>query len=97
MTDPVNVWNNVVLLRKKDWMRFNLFIAERVNQNSRIWWILLFNDARPYYIETNPLTCRADQWTGFYMIGYLRRERGTINPYNCLLENNNFSVKTKYD
>ena len=29
----------------------------------------LFHDGRPYYIETSPLICSADQWTGFYMIG----------------------------
>ena len=30
---------------------------------------LLFHDGRPYYIETSPLICRANQWTDFYMIG----------------------------
>ena len=29
----------------------------------------LFHDGDPYHIETSPLTCKANQWTGFYMIG----------------------------
>ena len=30
---------------------------------------LLLHDGRPYHVETNPLICKANQWTGFYMIG----------------------------
>ena len=26
-------------------------------------------DSGPYHIETSPLICTANQWTGFYMIG----------------------------
>ena len=29
----------------------------------------LFDDGGLYHIETSPLICRANQWTGFYMIG----------------------------
>ena len=29
----------------------------------------LFHDECSYYIETNPLISRVNQWTGFYMIG----------------------------
>ena len=29
----------------------------------------LSHDVDPYHIETSPLICRANQWTGFYMIG----------------------------
>ena len=29
----------------------------------------LFHDGGPYHIETSPLTCGANQWTGFYIIG----------------------------
>ena len=29
----------------------------------------LFHDGGPYHIETSPLICRANQWTGFFMIG----------------------------
>ena len=29
----------------------------------------LFYHGGPYHIETSPLICRANQWTGFYMIG----------------------------
>ena len=28
----------------------------------------LFHDGGRYHIETGPLTCSANQWTGFYMI-----------------------------
>ena len=28
----------------------------------------LFHDGGPYHIETSPLLCRANHWTGFYMI-----------------------------
>ena len=30
---------------------------------------LTFYDGGPYHIETSPLISRANQWTGFYMIG----------------------------
>ena len=29
----------------------------------------LFHDGSPYHIETSPLICCANQWTGFCMIG----------------------------
>ena len=29
----------------------------------------LFHDGGPYHIETSPLICRANQWTGFCKIG----------------------------
>ena len=28
-----------------------------------------FHDGRHYHVETSSLICRANQWTGFYMIG----------------------------
>ena len=31
--------------------------------------LYLFHDGGPYHIETSSLTCTANQWTGFYMIG----------------------------
>ena len=30
--------------------------------------ILLSHSGNPYYIETSSLICKANQWTGFYMI-----------------------------
>ena len=30
--------------------------------------IQLFHDGDRYHIETSPLICSANQWTGFYMI-----------------------------
>ena len=38
-----------------------------VLRNNRLFY--LFRDKGPYHIETSPLICRANQWTGFYMIG----------------------------
>ena len=36
---------------------------------------LTLHDGGPYYIETSPLICTANQWTGFYMIGtFLMKE-----------------------
>ena len=29
----------------------------------------LFHDGGSYHIETSPLNCIANQWTGFYMVG----------------------------
>ena len=31
--------------------------------------INFFYDGSPYHIETSPLNCKANQWTGFFMIG----------------------------
>ena len=28
-----------------------------------------FHDGVPYHMETSPLNCSVNQWTGFYMIG----------------------------
>ena len=43
----------------------------------------LFHNRGPYHIETNPLICSANQWTGFYMIGscVIKELRG-LNPEN---------------
>ena len=31
--------------------------------------VSIFYDGGPYHIETSPLICFADQWTGFYVKG----------------------------
>ena len=31
--------------------------------------LYLFHDGGPYHIKTSPFICRANQWTGFYVIG----------------------------
>ena len=31
--------------------------------------ILLFHDGDPHHLETSPLVCKVNQWTGFCMIG----------------------------
>ena len=33
-----------------------------------------FHDGGRYHIETSPLICRANQWTGFYMNGLVMKE-----------------------
>ena len=39
------------------------------------YWPQLFHDVGRYHIETSPLICRANQWTGFYMImAYVMKE-----------------------
>ena len=30
--------------------------------------LLLFHDGGPHYVETSPLICSGNQWTGFYWI-----------------------------
>ena len=37
--------------------------------NWRLLFILTLHDGGPYVIEISPLICRANKWTGFYMIG----------------------------
>ena len=37
----------------------------------------------PYHIETSPLICSANQWTGFYMIGTsVMKELNWLTPSN---------------
>ena len=38
----------------------------------------LFHDGGCYHIETSPLICRANQWTGFYMITALVMKELTV-------------------
>ena len=33
--------------------------------------ILTLHDAGPYYSETNPLICSANQWTFFFKLGFI--------------------------
>ena len=37
--------------------------------NFKLFAVKLFHDIGSYHIETSPLICYANQWTGFYMIG----------------------------
>ena len=42
---------------------------------------LLFHEGCPYHIETSPLICSANQWTGFYMIEtYVMKELKLLTP-----------------
>ena len=49
----------------------------------------LFHDGGFYHIETSPLTCKANQWTGFYMIGT------SVMKELLLLRNNILHIITK--
>ena len=42
-------------------------ISDNHNKTAEI--LYLFHDRGPCHIETSPLICRVNQWTGFYMIG----------------------------
>ena len=40
-----------------------------VELSFKSWMFSTFHDGGLYHIETSPLICRSNQWTGFYMIG----------------------------
>ena len=44
----------------------------------------LFHDEGHYHIETSPLICRENQWTGFYMIGtsVMKELKNLLNIYD---------------
>ena len=63
---------NTTRLLKYIWSFFNT-MHERVN---------FFNEGEPYYPETSPLICSANQWTGFYMIGtFVIKDLKLFLPY----------------
>ena len=43
-------------------------LCEIIHRESVTSLVQLFHDGGRYYIETSPLICRPNQWTGFYMI-----------------------------
>ena len=50
----------------------NIHTFSRKGQSLKVLKITLlafFHDGGPYHTETSPLIRRANQWTGFYMIG----------------------------
>ena len=49
-------------------------------------WILiyLFHDGDPYHVETSPLICIANQWTGFYMMGTSFMKELKCFPYSLI-------------
>ena len=49
-------------------MIFQTFLADEITFPSKLDFEL-FHFGGLYHIETSPLICRANQWTGFYMIG----------------------------
>ena len=54
-----------------------------LNQMENIWQLLtFFHFGGPYHVETSPLNCSANQWTGFYMIGtYIMKELNFAHLY----------------
>ena len=53
-------------------MVIDLFSSKKIKHLQRLGcvkMIELFHDGGHCHIETNPLICRANQWTGFCMIG----------------------------
>ena len=52
-------------------------IEYRYNVVYAPYFTLLFHDGGRYHIETSPLICSSNQWTGFYMNDKLRHERVT--------------------
>ena len=44
--------------------RSNRFISNYLSEEK----FKLFHDGDRYHVETSPLNCKANQWTGFYMI-----------------------------
>ena len=58
--------------------------------------LYLFHDGGRYHIETSPLICRADQWTGFYMItASVMKE--LIQHSRAAKQNNNSTFQKIYD
>ena len=56
-------------------------------------WFKSFIDVGLYHIETSPLICRANEWTGFYMIGTsVMKELITLT-----IESNNKNIKTIFE
>ena len=51
--------------------------------------IWLFHDGGPYHIETSPLICSPNQWTGFYMIG-------TSVMKKCIVQNHNRNTRSAF-
>ena len=40
-----------------------------VELSFKSWMFSIFHDGGLHHLETSPLICRSNQWTGFYMIG----------------------------
>ena len=60
---------------QKNYLIFVMKVCLTVSWHMWIWFqystlvFKLIHDRGPYHIETSPLTCKANQWTGFYMTG----------------------------
>ena len=51
--------------RSRGWGKF----SSNNTFEDMVFYLWLFHDRGSYYVETSPLICRANKWTGFYMIG----------------------------
>ena len=59
-------------VKKKAISQFAVKFVEKSNHSFSVYMMnyiaQLFHDGGRYHIETSPLICRANQWTGVYMI-----------------------------
>ena len=73
------VWNHFSITNPEGIEVIFLILKKRFNILQYVlgtfsWWLgvysiyWLFHDGDRYHIETSPLICSANQWTGFYMI-----------------------------
>ena len=56
----------------KNAIKLSIFKCFKAIWKGKLWpemGLQLFHDGGPHHIETNPLICSANQWTGFCMIG----------------------------
>ena len=58
--------------------------------------IELFHGGGPYHIETNTLICRANQWTGFCMIGTFVMKELKYNSIHLIHFHRLFSNKCRW-
>ena len=58
----------------------------------------LFHDGGRYHIETSPLICRTNQWTGFYMItaSVMKRVKNLTKDISTQVETRYFLDFSKY-
>ena len=70
--DTDHILDRKTKLRKDMKVKFTLGDSEELKSPTRISKpsnCLTLHDGSPCHVETSPLTCSANQWTGFYMIG----------------------------
>ena len=48
--------------------KYESYVLSQIDSSQINDFLELFHDGGRYHIENSPLICRANQWTGFYMI-----------------------------